>query len=69
LPLPEKGKRSYVYDSRENSLLIQVTSTGRKTFQVYRWHKTKPVRVTLGIFPDMTIEQARNKAQNIKAAL
>jgi integrase len=67
LPLPESKKRSYVYDSRESSLLVQVTATGRKTFQVYRWHKTKPVRITLGTFPDMTIEQARKATQKVKS--
>jgi integrase len=66
---PEKGKRLYAYDKKVSGLLVQVTSTGRKTFQVYRWNKTKPVRITLGTFPDMTIEQARKKAQNIKACL
>lgn len=66
LPLPE-GKRTYVHDTRESGLLVQVTPTGRKTFQLFKWYKTKPVRVTLGTFPDVTIEQARKQVQQYKA--
>lgn len=67
LPLPEGKKRTYVHDTRESGLLIQVTTTGKKTFQLYRWYKTKPLRITLGTFPNMTIEQARKKARRLKA--
>ncbi|MCD6297436.1 MAG: tyrosine-type recombinase/integrase [Deltaproteobacteria bacterium] len=66
LPLPE-GKRTYVHDARESGLLVQITPAGRKTFQLFKWYKTKPVRITLGTFPDMTIEQARKQAQQYKA--
>ena len=69
LPLPEGKKRTYVHDAKERGLLIQITATGRKTFQLYRWHEGKPLRVTLGLYPDMTIEQARKKAQELKADL
>ena len=67
LPLPEGKKRLYFYDAKEAGLVIQVTPTGRKTFQLFKWYKTKPVRITLGTFPDMTIEQARKQAQQHKA--
>ncbi len=67
LPLPEGKKRLYFYDAKEAGLVIQVTPTGRKTFQLFKWYKTKPVRITLGTFPDMTIEQARKQAQQYKA--
>lgn len=67
LPASETGKRAYFYDGggaqSVNGLLIAVTGSGVKSFQVYRKVGTKPVRVTLGRFPDMTIEQARRKAQ------
>lgn len=56
LPLPEGKKRAYVYDAKESGLLIQITSTGRKTFQFYKWHEGKPLRVTIGLYPDMSIE-------------
>ena len=67
LPLPDGKKRLYFYDAKEAGLVIQVTPTGRKTFQLFKWYKTKPVRITLGTFPDMTIEQARKQAQQHKA--
>ena len=69
LPLPEGKKRTYVHDTRESGLLIQVTATGRKTFQFYRWYEGNPVRVTIGTFPDWTIEQARKEAQKYKAGM
>jgi integrase len=33
------------------------------------WYQTKPVRITLGIFPSMSIEQARGKAREHKATM
>ena len=69
LPLPEGKKRAYVYDARESGLLIQVTATGRRTFQFYKWHEGKPLRVTIGLYPDMSIEHARKKVQKLKADL
>lgn len=63
LPLPSAGKRAYYHDTKVNGLLVCVTSHGIKSFQAYRKVNNKPVRVTLGHFPDMTIEQARRGAQ------
>ena len=65
LPWPEKGKRLYVYDTRVRGLEMMVTDQGTKSFKVYRKLNDKPVRVTLGKYPEMTIEQARNEAQKI----
>lgn len=62
LPLPAKGKRAYYQDSKLDQLLLQVTSSGSKSFQVYKWARSKPVRVTLGPYPDVTFEQARKQA-------
>ncbi|MGZ8216897.1 tyrosine-type recombinase/integrase [Methylomagnum sp.] len=61
LPLPDKG-RAYVHDGKVNGLVLQITPTGTKSFQAYRKVGGKPVRVTLGRYPDMTIEQARKAA-------
>ena len=63
------GKRRYVYDTKESGLLIQITKAGRKTFQVYKKHMGMPVRVTLGTFPNKTIEKARKDARKVKADL
>lgn len=65
LRLPEKGKRLYVYDTRVRGLELMATEQGVKSFKVYRKFNNKPVRVTLGKYPQMTIEQARQAAQKI----
>jgi len=62
---PEKGKRHYIYDTKVRGLELMVTEQGTKSFKVYRKLNDKPVRVTLGKYPEMTIEQARNEAQKI----
>src|SRR5207249_642581 len=45
--------------------------SGAKTFSVYRWIKgaARPERITLGTFPDMSIEKARRAATKINAAI
>lgn len=65
LPLPEKGKRLYVYDTKVRGLELMVTDQGTKSFKVYRKFNNKPIRVTLGKYPEMTIENARREAQRI----
>jgi len=65
LPLPEQGKRLYVYDTKIRGLELMVTHQGSKSFKVYRKLQDKPVRVTLGKYPEMSIEQARNEAQKV----
>ncbi|HJK85900.1 MAG TPA: tyrosine-type recombinase/integrase [Candidatus Megaira endosymbiont of Stentor roeselii] len=63
LKLPDKNKRHYFYDEKINGLELMVTDQGTKSFKVYRKFNGKPVRVTLGKYPEMTIENARKKAQ------
>jgi integrase len=65
LPLPEKGKRLYVYDTKVRGLELMVTDQGTKSFKVYRKFNNKPIRVTLGKYPEMSIENARREAQRI----
>ncbi len=66
LPTPEPGKRDTYRDTKASGLQLRVTSTGIKTFSVYRRIKGgDPERVTLGRYPDMTIEQARREAARI----
>lgn len=68
LVAPDTGRR-YVHDTKEPGLIVQVTPAGRKTFQIYKKHMGKPVRVTIGTFPDLTVEQARKRAREIKVEL
>ena len=69
LPVPPSGKRFSFKDARVKGLIIRVTANGQKTFQLYQKHQGRPVRVTLGTFPDMTIENARREATKAKGAL
>lgn len=69
LPTPPKGKRFSFKDEKVRGLILRVTDTGAKAFQLYQKHQGRPVRVTLGKFPDMTIENARREATKAKGAL
>jgi len=66
---PSEGKRLYVYDTKVRGLGLSVTSTGTKTFILYRKVEGRPERITLGHYPDLTIEQARRKATELNAAI
>lgn len=66
LSLPESGKRDTYHDKKASGLQLRITSTGVKTFSVYkRIKRGEPERITLGRYPDMTIEQARKSAAEI----
>lgn len=69
LPLPSNGKRGYYYDTKTRGLGISITNTGTKSFIVYRWVSGKPERVTLGRYPDLSVEQARRKATEVNATI
>jgi len=69
LPLPPAGKRFSFKDTRVPGLIIRVTSCGAKSFQLYQKLQGRPIRVTLGKFPDMSIENARKEATKAKGSL
>ena len=69
LPFPETGRRFYFYDTKVRGLELMITPQGAKSFKVYRRFHHKPLRITLGKYPDMTVENARRDAQNIMAEL
>lgn len=52
LPAAQDGKRAYYGDIKEPGLVLCVTGTGTKSFQVYQKIAGRPVRVTLGRFSD-----------------
>ena len=66
LPAPEKGWK-YYYDLKVQGLGIGIGSTGKKSFILYRKINGSPERITLGRYPDLTIEQARGKASEINS--
>ena len=69
LPAPPAGQRSTSYDSKGNGLHIVVTSTGQKSFYIRRRVNGKNEKHFLGSFPDLSIEQARDKAARFAGAV
>jgi len=70
LPLPAPGMRTTYHDTKEAGLQVRVSASGKKQFSVFkRTRNGGPERITLGAFPDVTIEQARAKAIEIKNAM
>lgn len=69
LPKPTGKQRSYVYDAKVHGLSFAVTPTGKKWFVLYRKIQGRPERITLGRYPDLSIEQARAAAHRMNAAI
>ena len=59
LPIPAADRDVY-HDALTASLILRVTPNGQKSFCFYRKVKGRPVRLLLGKFHEMTVEQARN---------
>jgi integrase len=62
LPAAPSGSRQAYSDTETSGLSLRVTANGIKTFVVYRKLAGRPVRVTPGRFPEVTVEQARRRA-------
>ncbi|MGD2109988.1 MAG: tyrosine-type recombinase/integrase [Phycisphaerae bacterium] len=58
---PDTGRR-YVYDRRQPGLALCVTYTGLRTFYLYRRIRGRPTRVRIGVYPEITVENARKIA-------
>lgn len=71
LLLPINGRATY-HDTHKLAagLQLRITANGVKTFCVFRRVRGgQPARMTLGRYPDLTIEQARRQAAKINAAI
>ncbi len=53
---------TYYHDTTTRGLGLYVTKTGVQTYFVYRRIDGKPLRIVLGRFDELTLEQARDKA-------
>ena len=62
LPIPVGSSRPYYHDSIVGGLSVRVTGKGVKSFIVQRRVNKKPVIITLGRYPEMTIQIARTQA-------
>ena len=69
LSSPENGQRAYHYDTNVRGLAMAVSPAGRKTFILYRKIAGRPERITIGLYPDLSIEQARGKASELNAVI
>ena len=62
---PAEGRR-YVYDVRIRGLGLCITSTGRRTWYLYRKISGKPERFKIGEFPAFTVQQAIDVAEQLR---
>jgi len=60
--LEPRSKRYSLGDTKTPSLNVIVNPSGIKTFQVYKKLNGKPRRITLGRYPDLSVENARKAA-------
>jgi len=71
LECPPDKSQLLAYDTEQSGLALRVLPSGSKSFLVYKRIKgrSSPVKVTLGKFADLKIEQARSQAKKILAKL
>ncbi len=69
LALPDSGVRVDYQDTKTAGLQLRVTSKGVKTFSFLRRINGSLERITLGRFPEVTLEQARDKIALIAAEI
>ena len=63
LPLPVGNSRTTYYDQDIGKLALRVTAAGAKSFYIVKRIAREMVWYKLGTFPEMTVEQARKKAE------
>src|SRR5215469_15784366 len=66
---PAGTQRSYYYDTRTRGLALAVNPGGKKTFILYRKVQGRPERITIGAYPDLTIDQARKKTDELNGLI
>lgn len=63
--LRPNSKRYKIYDETVPKLALIVTEKGTKSFTVIKRTASEPIKVTIGHYPDVTIQQARTQAISI----
>lgn len=66
---PPTCGRVFVADTEETGLLLCVSATGKRVFQLRKKFQGKAVRVTLGDWPTLTVENARILARQAKTSM
>lgn len=70
LPCPESGERVTYHDSHKNAAGLQLRHTSTaKAFFIQKRIDGKPERMTIGHFPDVSIENARKEAARLTALI
>jgi len=69
LQFPAKGHRLRCYDSKTRGLLIEITAQGSKCFWLRRKINGRSNWERIGPYPYITIEQARNRADEINGEI
>ena len=67
--LPTNAQRAYFYDAMTRGLALAVSPAGKKVFVLYRKVAGRPERITIGLYPDLSIEQARDRAAELNGAI
>lgn len=65
LQLPTSGNQKRYYDSLMAGFGVRVTTKGVKAFFIEKMIKGKQKRLTIGRYPELTVEQARKEAQKL----
>ncbi len=68
LDIPPTG-RVYVHDAGQDNLTLCVTAGGSKTFYRAGRVNGRPVRILIGKFPDLSVEQARKLVRKMAGAI
>ena len=63
LPPPSAGARATYYDQDISKLALRVTSAGSKSFYIVKRVGRDMVWFKLGVFPEMTVDQARRAGE------
>ncbi|MDB5613824.1 MAG: hypothetical protein JWQ22_1477 [Devosia sp.] len=68
--MPEPGKRVELLDDVESGLMFRVTETGKRSWSIrYRNAVGEQRRKSIGPFPDIGLQGARDQARKIKGAV
>jgi integrase len=69
LPAPVTGQRAYFYDREIRGLAVAVSPAGKKVYILYRKIGGRPERVTIGPCCDLSVDEARRKAEQLNGAI
>jgi integrase len=67
--LPLSGKRQSYKDEKTRGLYLEITAKGKKTFSLIRSVMSKTYRHYIGVYPDVKIAQARQRAAELNSML